>query len=117
TFDAQPASPTNQTTSSFTFHASKAATFQCSTDGAAAANCSSPISVGPLLAGSHTFKVTATDSAGNSGSSTASWTIDVTPPTVSFDAQPAPFTNQTSFDFAFHASKTATFQCSVDGVA
>src|SRR5207245_11793589 len=99
----------------FTFHASKTATFQCSVDGATATTCTSPVSVGPLAAGAHTFKVTATDAAGNTGSATASWTIDTTAPTVTFDTQPASPTNQVTSSFAFHASKTATFQCSVDG--
>ncbi|HEX3392021.1 MAG TPA: hypothetical protein VHS55_05625 [Solirubrobacteraceae bacterium] len=83
---SQPPNPTNQTSAHFTYGDSqRGVTYQCQLDAAAFASCpSSGITyAGPLAQGSHTFKVQAV--AGTKTSSTASytWTIDLTPPTLS----------------------------------
>src|SRR5207244_4436484 len=102
---------------SFSFTSSKTgSTFQCKLDGGTNTTCTSPQSYTGLAAGSHTFTVTATDTAGNTGNASATWTIDTTPPTVTITAQPANPTNQTSASFSFTSSKTgSTFQCQLDG--
>ncbi len=83
TITSSPANPTNQTTASFQFTGEAGATFLCSLDGSAFSTCSSPKSYSGLAAGSHTFRVEARDSVGNTGSPAAStWTIDLTAPTV-----------------------------------
>src|SRR5207253_880847 len=117
TISSQPANPTNQTTASFSFSSSKTgSTFQCKLDGGSNTTCSSPTSYTGLAAGSHTFTVTATDPAGNTGNASATWTIDTTAPTVTITAQPANPTNSTSASFSFTSSKTgSTFQCKLDG--
>ena len=54
-------------------------TFTCSVDGASSQACTSPHSIGPVAAGSHTFAVTALDPAGNrSAATTSTWTAGAT---------------------------------------
>src|SRR5205085_1173274 len=111
------ANPTNQTSASFSFTSSKTgSTFQCKLDGGTASGCTSPATYSALAAGSHTFTVTATDPAGNTGNASSTWTIDTSAPTVTITAQPANPTNSTSASFSFTSSKTgSTFQCKLDG--
>lgn len=51
----------------------------CAVDGGAAAPCTSPVSMN-LPAGSHTFAVSATDAAGNTGTASRMWTVACGPP-------------------------------------
>src|SRR5207244_9540997 len=101
---------------SFSFTSSKTgSTFQCKLDGGTNTTCTSPQSYTGLAAGSHTFTVTATDTAGNTGTASSTWTIDTTPPTVTITAQPANPTNQTTASFSFTSSKTgSTSQCKLN---
>jgi hypothetical protein len=121
TITASPADPSNSTAPSFSFASSEAgSTFQCSLDGAVFAACTSPKSYTGRTAGSHTFRVRATDAGGNTDASPAafSWTIDLTAPDTTITSGPPTPTNQTSATFAFSASETgSTFQCSLDGGA
>jgi hypothetical protein len=119
TVDTPPASPTNATGASIGFSANETATFQCAVDGGAFALCSSPKSVTGLGEGSHTFHVKATDQAGNEGAeATATWTVDLTPPTATVSSSPASPTKLTSAQFTFGSSDGGTaFQCAVDGAA
>ena len=57
----------------FTFTVSEG-TPTCSIDGAPAAACTSPVAIN-LPAGSHSFAVSATDGAGNTGTATRMWTV------------------------------------------
>ena len=116
----RPASPTNQTSASFSFSANKPSTFTCSLDGAAFSACSSPQSYSSLAAGSHTFQARATDTVGNTGlPATYSWTIDTTPPPApSIDSTPPNPSASAGASFAFSDSEAgSTFQCSLDGGA
>jgi hypothetical protein len=117
---AKPANPTNQTAASFSFTDSEAsASFLCSLDNSEFAACTTPQNyTGPLVAGSHMFKVEAKDTAGNVGPATSyTWTIDLTPPPApSITAKPANPTNVTSPNFGFTDSEaSATFLCKLDG--
>jgi Bacterial Ig domain/Chitobiase/beta-hexosaminidase C-terminal domain/Bacterial Ig-like domain/PASTA domain len=90
TIDSNPSDPSTSANATFTFSADEGgSTFQCDLDGAGFSSCSSPKSYS-LSDGSHTFKVKATDPAGNSDASPAqhTWTIDTTAPssTTSFPA-------------------------------
>jgi len=78
--------PSLATSASFAFTGADNATpatalsFQCTLDGATAADCSSPATVEGLGLGIHTFTVTATDAAGNvSAPAAATWTVIAVP--------------------------------------
>jgi hypothetical protein len=53
----------------------------CTLDGAAA-SCTSPVALTGLGQGTHTFRATESDLAGNTASTSISWTVDTTPPVV-----------------------------------
>ena len=117
TITSAPSSPTASTSPRFTFSANETATFECSLDGAAFAACSSPADYTGLAAGTHRFDVRATDLSGNVDATPAShsWTIDTTAPETTITSGPPGSTFQTSASFAFSASETSAFSCSIDG--
>ena len=87
TITGGPGNPTNATTASFSFTASEPATTACSLDGGAFTGCSSPQSYQNITGGSHTFRVRATDLAGNTGAAASfSWTVDTVAPTLTLTA-------------------------------
>ncbi len=91
--------------------------FECRLDDAAFGPCTSPVTYGSLAEGPHTFRVRATDPAGNVDASPAvrTWTIDITPPQTTLVAAPVDPTNDRSASFAFTSSEPgSTFRCSLD---
>lgn len=80
-------SPTSPSGDSVTFAYSESeasATVECRLDAAAFAACDSPVDYTALAAGSHTFQVRASDSAGNVSTTTSyTWTVNLTVPTIS----------------------------------
>ena len=119
TITSSPANPSNSTAPSFSFTGEAGATFQCALDGAAFAACTSPRAYSGLAAGSHTFQVRQTDTAGNTGPAASfTWTVDTTAPAApTITAGPSGLTNQTSASFSFTGEAGATFQCALDGAA
>jgi hypothetical protein len=120
TIDSSPASPSNDTTPTFSFSSSESgSTFDCRVDGGSWSSCSSPHTVSPALGeGSHTFDVRATDQAGNTDASPASytWTVDLTAPQTTIDSGPASPSTDTTPTFSFSSSESgSSFQCRVDG--
>ncbi len=118
-------SVTNATAASFSFSAVDAgsgiAGYQCSLYGASYANCTSPKAYSALASGNHTFKVKASDNAGNTSSeSSFSWSIDLVGPSLAFTQTPSSSTS-TSAAFAFTASDSGaglnSIQCSLDNAA
>lgn len=112
TLTATPASSTFSTDASFSFTSdASGATFQCSLDGAAATVCTSPVSYSGLVAGSHSFSVTAVDSYG---------TADPTPAVYSWTVQ-APQSLVANGDFEGTlqgwGSSTATLSLASDGTS
>ena len=93
---------TASTTAEFTFSADESATFECALDGGAFGPCSSPAEYSGLAEGEHRFQVRATDRAGNTDATPASyaWTIepprDVIAPDTSIDSGPAALTSSTT---------------------
>jgi hypothetical protein len=83
-----PSDPSSSSNAAFSFDSTEnGSTFECELDGGGFSACTSPASLTGLAVGSHTFKVKATDTTGNSDGSAASftWTIyapDLTAPTT-----------------------------------
>ena len=76
--DSGPSGTVSSSTATFTFSSSKPnSTFACSLDGAAYGVCTSPKQYTELVPGSHTFRVRATDSSGNTDPTPAerTWTV------------------------------------------
>lgn len=83
TIDSGPSGTVATASATFAFSSDEAgSTFRCSLDGAAPSACASPGSYEGLANGPHTFRVEATDAAGNTGGTPAerSWTVSVPPP-------------------------------------
>jgi parallel beta-helix repeat protein len=130
TITAQPPASTGSTAAVFEFTGSDAVTpstslaFECSLDGAAFGACTSPRSYTGLAVGSHTFRVRATDAAGNTDATPAAftWTVlDTVAPETTITGHPAASTTSTTASFTFNgsdettAAASLTFQCSLNG--
>jgi hypothetical protein len=120
--DSGPAGTSADTSPDFHFSADEAGvTFECSLDSAPFASCASPTTLNGLGDGSHTFRVQATDAAGNLDTSpaTRTWTVrkpDTTPPETTIDSGPSGTVEETQATFTFSSSESgATFECSKDG--
>jgi hypothetical protein len=75
---SKPPATTKSTSARFNFFASqRGSTFECSLNGAPFTLCTGPVSYNPLFIGGHTFQVRATDPAGNTDPTPASysWTV------------------------------------------
>ncbi|NRB41078.1 MAG: HYR domain-containing protein [Pseudomonadales bacterium] len=118
---SSPDSLTNSTDAFFNFTSTETgSTFQCFLDNSDLTSCNSPINYASLAEGNHSFSVVATDAAGNTDASPASynWSVDLTPPDTSISSTPDSLTNSTNASFDFSATETgSTFQCSLDGGA
>ncbi len=78
TIDSSPPDSTPSSTATFSFSSDESpATFECSLDNGAFSDCDSPHSYSSLPPGAHTFRVQATDSAGNTDPTPAEreWTV------------------------------------------
>jgi hypothetical protein len=93
--DSAPSGETGSSEATIAFHSTEpdGATFRCAVDGAAAADCSSPQRLTGLAGGGHTFKVWATDAAGNEqpAPTVAGWTVKgpAPPPVAGGGGSPA----------------------------
>jgi hypothetical protein len=97
--------------------------FECALDAGAFSSCATGKSYSSLSDGIHTFKVRATDTAGNLGlATTYTWTIDTTTPMASLSAYPDSITNQTVANFGFSATPPSGgsiigYECQLDSGA
>jgi hypothetical protein len=119
---SQPAVLTTATGATFDLSSTEpGSTFECRRDGAAFAPCTTPKTYSGLADGSHTFDVRATDVAGNTDASPASytWVVDTTPPNTSIGpTTPPASSNSTSASFDVASTEPgSSFQCSLDGAA
>jgi large repetitive protein len=93
-----PEASTTATTAGFTFTADEdAATFGCALDGQDYTECTSPATYTGLSQGTHLFSVRATDPAGNTDPTPATWAWTITTPEPEPDCG-APATALTSAD-------------------
>jgi hypothetical protein len=118
------ATPTSSTSQSFSVAPAEAGgVLTCKLDSGAASTCpSSPITITDLLNGVHTFTVTQTDAAGNTGSAaTVTWTVDTlapSAPTVSRTSPTVSPTKLTSQTLTYSGLEVgATAQCKLDTAA
>ena len=104
-FTSGPDGPTNDATPTFAYTADAGAVIACTIDGVAEQDCASPHTLAPLADGAHTFRVTATDAAGNTRELTRSFTVDTVAPTATITSGPAEgqvlTVDTVSFDFTF----------------
>jgi len=115
TIDSGPSGTTTERNATFTFSANEPATFQCSLNGSAWAACTSPRTYTNLTVGTHTFRVRATDTAGNVDPTPAerTWTItahDTTPPETTITGGPSGTVRRPAPTFTFTANEPATFE-------
>jgi hypothetical protein len=118
TITSSPTNPSNSTSPMFKFSSSESgSTFTCQLDSGTAATCTSPKTYSGVADGSHTFKVTATDKAGNvSTAATYTWTVDTAPPSATVTSGPPALTNSKTATFTFTSNDpNATFKCTKDG--
>jgi hypothetical protein len=125
--DSGPSGVTNDRTPTFSFSATDAVgpiDFQCSIDtgtpsfGACSGPGDTDTAPSPLADGPYTFRVQATDAAGNSAVATRTFEVDGTPPSVSVDSGPNGVTSDQTPTFTFSATDAAGpiafFRCSID---
>src|SRR3954449_12005244 len=117
TLTGSPADPTGNNNPTFAFSSKPGSTFSCSmsTGADSFSPCTSPVTFAGLTDGGYTFKVVATDPAGNTGTPTAyGLTVDTFAPGASITGTPPnPSTDSTpTFDFA-SADTSAKFACSL----
>jgi large repetitive protein len=118
---ATPSTPTQATSATFSFTSTETgSTFACQLDGGGFTACTSPRTYNSLSEGSHTFAVRATDPAGNTDPTPATftWTVDTTAPDTTITANPPTTTTSSSATFAFTATESgSTFECRLDAAA
>src|SRR5204862_534026 len=121
TITAAPPATSTSSSASFSFTATEAgSSFACQLDASAFAACTSPQSYSGLGNGSHTFQVRATDPAGNTDPTPASytWTVDTTAPDTTITAAPPARSNSSSASFSFTSTKAgSSFACQLDASA
>ena len=125
-----PPDPSDGESVAFAFEADEPATFSCSLEGpkpSGAATCASGVAYSNLPDGDYTFRVAATDQAGNVGDPAAyGWevdnSIDEPPPAIpdtAIGSKPPALTNSTTAEFGFTATPAtgAAFECRLDAAA
>src|SRR6478609_5358675 len=119
TLGTKPASSSNDPTPTFAFSANEAIPtgFECKLDNATFAACTSPTTLVSTPDGSHTYTVRGTDTAGNTGQASYTWTIDTVAPTVTLGTKPPNPSNDATPTFGFSAGEAGTFQCQIDAGA
>src|SRR6185503_11723043 len=80
-------------------------------------SCTSARALTGLAQGEHTFRVRATDAAGNTDATEAvrTWTVDTVAPDTTIGSGPSGPTASAAASFAFSSSETgSTFECRLD---
>jgi large repetitive protein len=117
TFTSGPSGLTNQTSLTFGWSSSKAGTATCKLDGAAPVPCDTATSESLVATeAAHTLLVSVTDAAGNTGSASRAFTVDITPPVVTISSAPPATSTSASAGFVFSVTD-GTPACSLDSAA
>jgi hypothetical protein len=91
------------------------ATVSCTVDAGGPSACGSPFTTDALGDGEHSVTVRATDTAGNHGEATATFTVDTTAPATTITGGPGGPTGSGAASFTFtSADPGATFACRLD---
>ena len=118
TIDSGPSGVTNDSTPTFTFSSTESGSdFSGSIDGGTFFPCATPFTPSALADGSHSFRVSARDPAGNVDLSSASrtFTVDTTPPDTVIDSGPPAVGNDPTPTFTFHSTESgSSFECAID---
>jgi len=119
TISSGPPRYTKSTSATFAFASSEAnSTFACRFDSAPAFTaCNSPMTYSNLAQGTHTFRVRATDQAGNTDPTAAkrAATIDTEPPQTTITSGASGTIASRSVSFTFSSSEVGSrFQCRLD---
>ena len=116
-----PTGLTNNASPSFGFGAESGSSVQCSIDqgsssfGACSSSSSHTPSL-PLTDGSYTFRVRATDAAGNTATQTRAFTVDTAAPNTSITSGPEGPTSNNDPSFNLSSSEAnSSFECRLDG--
>jgi parallel beta-helix repeat protein len=115
---SHPTDPSTSSSASFSFTSTESgSSFECKLDAGAYAACTSPTAFTGLADGSHTFSVRATDTAGNTDATPATftWSLDSGPPDTTITSQPTNPSSSSSASFSFTSTEAgSTFQCKLD---
>jgi hypothetical protein len=113
--DEKPEPRTNSTDAELTYEAPTATGYECKLDLGAFATCpNAGIEYTGLAEGSHTFEVRGVNVSGADPSPAKySWIVDTVAPTAAIDTHPTDPSRGDSVAFAFHASESSSFQCSL----
>ena len=118
--DSGPSGPTTDPSPSFGFSAEGGSTVSCSIDTGspsfgACSGAASHSPAAPLADDSYTFRVRATDAAGNQTTETRAFSVDAQAPNTTINSGPAGLTNNSSPSFEFSSSEGgSTFECRLD---
>ena len=82
TLTTTPSNPSSSRTANFAFSADESATFECKLDSGSWESCTSPKTYTGLSEGDHQFEIRATDSVGNIGMKSYSWSIILPDPLI-----------------------------------
>ena len=118
TITSGPSGPTASDSASLAFTSTETgSSFECKLDDGAWQNCTSPRALTGLAQGAHTFRVRATDPAGNTDATeaTRSWTVDTVAPDSTISSGPSGTAASTTAAIGFSSDDAqATFQCKLD---
>ena len=117
TIDAGPAALVSSNAAHFEYTLDdNTATLECKLDTGAYGACDTATAhdEAGLTDGEHTFRVKATDPAGNTAEDTLTWTVDTTAPNTAIDSGPADASTVTTASFAFSSENGASFECKLD---
>jgi hypothetical protein len=120
TINSGPNGLSSQNSATVTFSSNKAGTFECSTNGGAWADCSSPLELSGLADGPYNLRIRAVSSVAPVGvkdptPASRNWTVDTTAPETTIDSAPSGSTEETGAQILFSSNDpSAAFQCSLD---